>query len=112
TAVVLDTCADHHPAATFEAAVEVAASLVAASGRHHFPVVLHDTSGARTAAGRDGVVTGLLDALAGVDATAPGGVADVVGRLRDEEVGTSLVLVTGRLTDRDAAALAAVRRQY
>lgn len=112
TAVVLETSADRYDADRFEVALEVAASIVAASARHHFPVSLYETLGSRVAGGRDEAPVAALDVLAGASVTPFGGVSRLASRLEAEESGTSLVVVTGGLDPADLALLGSVRRRF
>lgn len=118
TTVVLDTHRGSYDEDTFEAAVEAAASLVAACSAHRFPVRLHTGTGLVTGggggAGGGGRATasGLLDHLTPLQWSDDGRLAEVAARLAAEPAGHSLVVVTGDPDPGDLLAVEAQRQRY
>jgi len=113
--VVLDTSDDPYSGdESFEDAVRVAASLVAAGAKHGLPTELRTTGGyaggvESTGLGRDAA----LDALAVVKrAKQDPGLAGLMSIAQDRAVGVSVGIVTGRPAADKAAYLAAVRGRF
>ncbi len=99
--VLLDTRSGRHNRASFETAVEAAASVVAALDREERPVTLISTSGERLGSpGRRHLAT-VLDALAVIEPGGPDRLGSLLGRNR----ASALVAVMGRMHDGDHAAL-------
>lgn len=115
--VVLDTRADryaHDPAGeSFEVAVDVAASIVAAATRHSFPVRLLTTGGlVLEANGGRADTARFLDELATVAAGNAGSLAAAVQQARQRRVRGSLAVVTGLADSADLALLAPLQRRF
>jgi uncharacterized protein (DUF58 family) len=115
--VVLDTRADRWARqgggereagpASFEVAVEIAASLVAACAGQGFPVRLRTTDGQRwDAPFGQPAVTFFLDRLAGVAPSADGDMGGVSRSLGGSAPGYAAVVVTGRSLPDDVRSLA------
>lgn len=101
---------------SFESAVEAAASLIAASTAHRFPVRLHvGASQMNASAGlgssADGAA-GLLDYLTTVATSDEALLGAIASKLAHGAGGHSLVVVTGTATPAEMAALEALRHRY
>jgi uncharacterized protein (DUF58 family) len=103
--VLLDNRRWVHQPDSFEEAVEVAASLVAASTRAHLPIRLLTTSGLQLDDHRADQMQ-FLDQLAAVDLDDHGRLVDVGRLLPRRRHGVALAVVTGMTRDEDRAALA------
>lgn len=116
--VVLDTHRLSYPDdEAFESAVEAAASLVAASTAHKFPVRLHAstaqmTSGAGLGAGSAVAASALLDYLTMVEMSDGALLGAHAARLANSPGGQSLVVITGEASPAELAALEALRDRY
>jgi uncharacterized protein (DUF58 family) len=112
TVVLLDQRAGRYTAESFEAAVDVAASVLVTSSANKAPVELRLTD--RTVIGgprlRD--VTPLIDHLTGVQPDDSGDLKAQLLALRRVRGGTSLVVVTGVLDLDDLPYVAALRRRF
>ena len=98
--VVLDTRRAAHTDPSFEEAVEVTASLVAALLQHRFPVRLITTSG--TILSRSGATTtDLLDRLAEVQLEPDGTFRTVNEQLSRQHRGFAVIVITGSLDAAD-----------
>lgn len=116
--VVLDTRratyeAGDAGALCFEHAVDAVASAVVAATSHRFPVRLVTTGGLR-AEGRAGVgdASPLLEDLTTVDLAVDGSLAELLTRLGTEPAGRSLLVVTGRASTEELAAVRILGRRY
>lgn len=115
TVVLLDTRASRYPAASvepFEAAVDVAASVVVNSAADKAPVELRLTDGSAIGGPRLRDATPLVDVLTGVQPEADGSLQSQLLTLRRSRGGTSLVVVTGSLDVADLPYVAALRRRF
>jgi uncharacterized protein (DUF58 family) len=113
TTIVLDTHVRSFDDETFEAAVEAAASLVAASTAHRFPVRLFTGTGlSATGRGSRSTASSLLDHLTPLQRSDTGSLADVAARLATQHGGHSLVVVTGDPDPTDLLAIEALRQRY
>lgn len=117
TTLVLDTHRGSYDEDTFEAAVEAAASLIAACSAHRFPVRLHTGTGLVAGGGRAGgggraAASGLLDHLTPLAWSDDGRLAEVAARLAAEPAGHSLVVITGNPDPGDLLAVEAQRQRY
>jgi uncharacterized protein (DUF58 family) len=113
TTVVLDTHRGSYDEDTFEAAIEAAASLVAASTRYKFPVKLHTGTGlAVTGRGGRSTASALLDHLTPLEWSDRGTLADVATRVASESTGHGLVVVTGNPDPPDLLAMEALRPRF
>ena len=111
TTVLLDTRARCWSAAAFEHAVELTASVVAASERAGRPVALYLVGEDRAAAERAGA-TSRLDRLAMVEPRAGDDPARLLALAERSEPGGALVVVAGAIEDATVARLAAQRRRF
>ena len=112
TTVVLDTHVASYDAETFEAAVEAAASIIAACAGHRFPVRLHTGTGLVAGGGGRASASGLLDHLTPLARADDGRLGAVAARLAAEPAGHSLVVVTGDPDPSDLMAVEAQRPRY
>jgi uncharacterized protein (DUF58 family) len=113
TTIVLDTQVRSFDDETFEAAVEAAASLIAASTSHRFPVRLFTGTGlSATGRGSRSTASSLLDHLTPLQRSEEGSLADVAARLGTQPGGHSLVVVTGDPDPTDLLAIEALRQRY
>ncbi len=113
TVVLLDLRPVRYSAATFESAVDVAASVLTAATFGRSPVELR-TSGGRRLGGREAhEPQPLIDHLAAVEPDPAGSLVDELVLLRRVRAGgASLVVVTGELEPLDLPVLATLRRQF
>lgn len=112
TIVLLDLRPTGYSAATFEVAVEMAASAVVAAAAGRTPVELRATDGTRLGGPDRHDPQALVDHLAAVG-PAPGGTLNEQLRLlRRQRAGTALVVVTGVLDEDDLPIAAALRRRF
>lgn len=112
TVVLLDDRPDRYTDESFEAAVDLAASVVVASGGQRAPVELRLTDGVVIGGPQLRDVTPLVDHLTGVVASPHGGLLESLLALRHAPGGTSLVVVTGALDAAELPALAGLRRRF
>jgi uncharacterized protein (DUF58 family) len=97
----------------FEAAVDAAASVVAASTRRHFPVRLVTTVGPDVAGGAARAAdTTLLDHLTRLQLSATGTLAALTRRMAADPGGNSLVVITGGSDNGARTLVNALRRRY
>ncbi|QXC63149.1 DUF58 domain-containing protein [Aquihabitans sp. G128] len=108
----VDNRASVHDAASFEDALEVVASLLAAAARERYACVVLAASGERVGGSAHVGETGTsLDLLAALQLTdAP--LDDAVATLTREPARDTLVIATGHPTLGDLAPLVGLRRQY
>ena len=99
--VLLDVRSGSHDRASFETAVEAAASVVAALDRDERPVMLITTTGERLGSSGRRHLASVLDALALVEPGGPDRLRSLLGGRR----APALVAIMGRMRDGDAAAL-------
>ncbi len=111
--IVLDVHRSSYDDATFEAAVEAAASLVVASTSRRFPVRLL-TGETLLSSGRSGKGTAspLLDHLTPLELSETSTLGSAATRMAGERSGQSLVVLTGSPIDEDLAAITAIGRAY
>jgi len=112
TVVLLDQRPRRYTEATFEQAVDVAASAVVALGADKAPVELRLTDGTVLGEARARDVTPIIDYLTGVQSNPEGSLRDQLVALRRSHGGTSLVVVTGELDPAELPPLAALRRRF
>jgi uncharacterized protein (DUF58 family) len=112
TVVLFDLRPSLYTESSFEQAVDVAASVCAASAADKAPVELRLTDGAVLGGPRMRAVTPLIDHLTGVQASAEGTLQAQLLALRRIRGGTSLVVVTGELDAADLPHVAALRRRF
>lgn len=112
TVVLLDHRPNLYTEASFEAAVDVAASVVVTSASSRAPVELRLTDGTVVGGPRMRGVTPLVDRLTGVTADPSGSLRDSLLALRRARGGTSLVVITGELDAGELSALAGLRRRF
>lgn len=112
TVVLLDQRPGRYTAATFEEAVDVAASVLVTSAADKAPVELRLTDGTAVGGPRLRDVTPLIDHLTGVQPDADGSLQSQLLGLRRARGGTSLVVVTGALDPDDLPYVAALRRRF
>jgi uncharacterized protein (DUF58 family) len=112
TVVLLDQRPDWYSADTFESAVDVAASVLAACSLNKAPVELRLTDSTVVGGPRLREVTPLLDHLTGVRFDDSGSLRGELVKLRRARGGTSLVVVTGMLITDDLPHVAALRRRF
>jgi uncharacterized protein (DUF58 family) len=112
TVVVLDLRSSRYTEDAFEAAVDVAASVLVSAAANKAPVELRLTDGSVIGGPRLREVTPLIDHLTGVQAGADGSLQAELLRLRRARGGTGLIVVTGVLAAQDLPYLAALRRRF
>jgi uncharacterized protein (DUF58 family) len=112
TVVLLDLRPGRYTAESFEAAVDVAASVLMVSAANKAPVELRLTDGTAIGGPRLRDVTPLIDHLTGVQATGKGELKSQLLALRRARGGTSLVVVTGVLDRDDLPYVAMLRRRF
>ncbi len=113
TVVVFDQRPSLYTEASFEEAVDVAASVVLASAADRAPVELRLTDGTVVGGPRTRDATPLVDHLTGVAADPDGDLRAQLLRLRRIRGGaTSLIVVTGELDRADLPYVAALRRRF
>jgi uncharacterized protein (DUF58 family) len=110
--VLLDQRPDRYTAETFEAAVDVAASVIVASGANKAPVELRLTDSTVLGGPRLREVIPLIDHLTGVRPEGTGSLRAQLLTLRRTRGGTSLVVVTGVLDPTDLPYVTALRRRF
>ncbi len=109
--VALDTRPTLWTPEAFEAAVEVAASIVRCSEHGGYPVALRITGGGERPPEETGALS-LLDRLAAVGTGPPGRPDDLFLDLRRAPAGGALVAITGRLDSADLPRLGGLRRRF
>lgn len=110
--VLFDQRPNLYTAASFEEAVDVAASVVVMAAANLAPVELRFTDGTGVGGARLRDAGPLLDVLTGVGPDAAGSLQAQLLRLRRTRGGTTLVVVTGALDPADLPYVAALRRRY
>jgi uncharacterized protein (DUF58 family) len=112
TVVLFDLRPSLYTEQSFEQAVDVAASVIAASGANKAPVELRLTDGTVLGGPRLREVTPLIDHLTGVQANPAGSLTTPLLALRRVRDGTSLVVVTGEVEPDDLPYVANLRRRF
>jgi uncharacterized protein (DUF58 family) len=112
TVVLLDLRPGGYTAESFEAAVDVAASVLVAGSASKAPVELRLTDGTVIGGPRLRDFTPLVDHLTGVAPNATGTLRDQLTALRRARGGTSLVVITGVLDRADLPYVAQLRRRF
>jgi uncharacterized protein (DUF58 family) len=112
TVVIFDLRPSLYTEESFEAAVDVTASVVVASGVNKAPVELRLTDGTVVGGPRVRESIPLVDHLTGVHADPGGSLQAVLLALRRARGGTSLIVVTGELDTADLPYMAALRRRF
>jgi uncharacterized protein (DUF58 family) len=112
TVVIFDQRPSLYTEESFEAAVDVTASVVVASGASKAPVELRLTNGVVIGGPRVRDAAPLIDLLTGVQPEPDGSLESVLITLRRARGGTSLVIVTGELDRHDLSYVAALRRRF
>jgi uncharacterized protein (DUF58 family) len=112
TVVIFDLRPNRYTEASFEEAVDVAASVVTACGADKAPVELRLTDGTVVGGSRLRDPTPIVDHLTGVQADPRGSLQAQLLLERRGRGGTSLVVVTGVLDTDDLAYVAALRRRF
>jgi uncharacterized protein (DUF58 family) len=112
TVVLLDLRPSRYTAESFEAAVDVAASVLVVSSANKAPVELRLTDSTVIGGPRLREATPLIDHLTGIDPDPNGELKQQLLALRRARGGTSLVVVTGVLDMGDLPYVAALRRRF
>jgi uncharacterized protein (DUF58 family) len=112
TVVIFDQRPSLYTEETFEQAVDVAASVLVASGVNKAPIELRLTDGTVIGGPRVREVTPLIDFLTGVKSDPNGSLRPHLLTLRRTRGGTSLVIVTGELDPAELPNVAALRRRF
>jgi len=112
TVVLLDLRPGGYTADAFESAVDIAASVVAASATGKAPVELRLTDGTTIGGPRLRDVTPHIDQLTGVHPDSTGTLQQQLMALRRSRGGTSLVVITGVLDTNDLPYVAQLRRRF
>lgn len=112
TVVIFDQRPSLYTEQSFEYAVDVAASVVVASGVNKAPVELRLTDGTVMGGPRIREATPLIDHLTGVHSDPEGSLQSHLLALRRSRGGTSLVVVTGELDPSDLPYVAGLRRRF
>src|SRR5579875_2622464 len=112
TVVIFDQRPSLYTEESFEQAIDVAASVVVASGAGKAPVELRLTDGTVLGGPRLPDVTPLIDHLTALTPDPGGSLRDQLRALRRGRGGTALVVVTGEVDPADLPYLAALRRRY
>jgi uncharacterized protein (DUF58 family) len=112
TTVVLDTTRQSHDDASFEAAIEVAASITVASTSRHFPLELRTTGGLEVSSkGGGNAAQETLDQFALIEPD-EGSLDDLLRTLGRSRGGTALVVVTSAPGPGSLASLATLGRRF
>jgi uncharacterized protein (DUF58 family) len=111
TVVLLDQRPSRYTEEAFEAAVDVAASVLVASSAHKAPLELRLTDGTVIGGPRVREATALVDHLTGIHPDPSGDLRAQLLALRRAR-GTSLVVVTGALEITDLPFVAMLRRRF
>lgn len=101
-----------HTAASFEVAMDAAASAVVACGHDRAPVQLRLTSGERFGGPTARESQPLLDALTALEPSAGRGLQSELLALQREKGGTSVVVVTGTVDNTVVALAGRLRRRF
>jgi hypothetical protein len=109
--VLLDQRPSRYTEEAFEAAVDVAASVLVASSAHKAPLELRLTDGTVIGGPRVREATALVDHLTGIHPDPSGDLRAQLLALRRAR-GTSLVVVTGALEITDLPFVAMLRRRF
>lgn len=112
TVVLLDQRPGRYTEASFEAAIDVAASVLVTSAADKAPVELRQTDATVIGGPRLRDVTPLIDHLTGLEASDEGTLQAQLLALRRARGGTALVVVTGVLDEDDLPYVAALRRRF
>ena len=112
TVVVLDVRPSVHSDATFETALDVAASVAVASSVGQAPVQLRGTDGVTVGGPRHRDANDILDHLTLAQPSEVGTLRRTLEGLRRARGGTAAVIVTGRLDPADLPAAAVLRRGF
>jgi uncharacterized protein (DUF58 family) len=112
TVVLFDQRPSLYTEESFEAAVDVAASVVVASSANKAPVELRLTDGTVIGGPRVRDATPLVDHLTGVEPDHEGSLQAPLLTLRRARGGTTLVVITGELDTQDLPYVAALRRRF
>ncbi len=112
TVVLFDQRPSLYTEASFEEAVDVAASVVVSSAANKAPVELRLTDGTVLGGPRLRSATPLIDHLTGVEPWSQGSLQTQLLALRRAGGGTSLVIVTGALDPKDLPYVAMLRRRF
>jgi uncharacterized protein (DUF58 family) len=112
TVVLFDQRPNLYTEASFEQAVDVAASAVVASAQNKAPVELRLTDGTVLGGPRVREATPLIDHLTAVGPDSAGTLRTQLLALRRSRGGTSLIVVTGEIDAADLPYLAALRRRF
>ncbi|MCW2525641.1 MAG: hypothetical protein JWM76_501 [Pseudonocardiales bacterium] len=112
TVVLLDQRPALYNAAAFEAAVDIAASVLTTSAANKAPVELRQTDGTVIGGPRLRDVTALIDHLTAVAADPTGSLREQLLALRRARGGTGLIVITGDLDVDDLPYVAALRRRF
>jgi uncharacterized protein (DUF58 family) len=112
TVVVLDTCTDHYENDTFEDAVDIAASVVAASQARNFPLRFLTTSGVTLVvrAGQRGQE--LRNLLATVATDVSGSLHRTTGQVLRGHDHDTIVVITGAAKPADLVDVSAMARRF
>jgi len=112
--VLLDTSAAAYVGDTFEDAVRIAASLVAACAEHQFPIEFRSTGGLRGSVDPTGAgLHDVMDKLAAVTSTADDpGLPELLKLAASREQGVSLGVVTGLPSKDKAQAVGRARSRF
>jgi uncharacterized protein (DUF58 family) len=110
--VLLDQRPNRYTAESFEAAVDVAASVLVAESANKAPVELRLTDGSAIGGPRLRDVSPLIDHLTGIAGDPDGSLQAQLLALRRARGGTSLVVITGVLDRADLPFVAALRRRF
>jgi uncharacterized protein (DUF58 family) len=112
TVVIFDQRPSLYTEDSFEAAIDVAASVVVASGVNKAPVELRLTDGTVLGGPRIRESTPLIDHLTGLGADPEGSLRAQLLALRRARGGTSLVVITGEIDPADLPVVAMLRRRF
>lgn len=110
--VLLDLDPAAYSEETFEAAVDVAASLVASLARGRAPVELRTSAGTRVGGAGEREVTAAVDHLTTVAPSGEGSLRTEALRLAHGRGGTAVVAVTGRIERGLLPAISGLRRRF
>jgi uncharacterized protein (DUF58 family) len=108
--IVLDTRSTVHNSASFEEAVEAAASIMHASQMRRFPFRLETTCGTTLSDTLSRAAA--LDKLAALEPTTQGSIEHTVRRVRRDQGGASLAVVSGRCSAHDLSFLSVLRNRF
>lgn len=108
--VVLDTRAAVHDAQSIENAISIAASIITASMTRRFPFLLRTTCG--TVIDQSATRASALDALAALQPSHVGSIANTVQSLHRDPGGASLAVISGRCSGEDLLCIAPLRDRF